>query len=371
MATTPLARGKSKCAVPATCSWLYARVGLVNQVDSFQRRHRVVGLPIAVVYKFFEDAGMHLVATLAYYALISSFPMALLMAAAVAGVIGVWPESRDYLAQSLLANVPLVRAQIAGSSGLLGGAAGVTLGALGSLYGGLGVANAFQHAMNQAWAVPRNRRPNPFLARLRSLVIVVLILASVIGSSVLAGLGPDPGAAPSTHAAPTWVWPAMIFSVNIVLMVTAFRYATAGGVTLRNVLPGAVIAGLFWPYFQVTSMSALKDADTSTARGVTVLILSLVALLHVGALVILGCAEFNAVLSRRLWPRALLTPFTDHVDLTEADKASYAAQARSQRFKAYQDIEVQFGPRPHRDPRHWRDSRARAHRGLLGRSRQH
>ncbi len=326
-------------------------MAFVDRIDAFQRRHTTLGLPIAVGYKFFEDAGMHLVATLAYYALISSFPMALLMAAVVAGVVSVWPDARAYLGNSLLANVPLVRGQLTSTSGVYGGALGVTVGALGSLYGGLGVANGFQHAMNQVWAVPRNGRPNPVMARVRSLGILLLILASVLGSSVIAGLGPAPGAASSPTGTPQWVWPAIIFTLNVVLMVVAFRHATGGGVTTRQILPGALVAGLMWPWFQVTAMSALSTADTSSAKGVATLILGLVALLHVGALVVVVCAELNTVLARRLWPRALLTPFTDDVDLTDADKASYAAQARSQRFKGYQDIAVTFGPRPPRPPR--------------------
>ena len=35
--------------------------------------------------------------------------------------------------------------------------------------------------------------------------------------------------------------------------------------------------------------------------------------------------EVNVVLERRLWPRSLRTPFTDHVDLTDADRRAYAA----------------------------------------------
>jgi Predicted membrane protein len=324
-------------------------VDLIDRMDATQRRHAVLGFPIAVGYKFFEDAGMHLVATLAYYALISCFPMALLMAALVAGIMAIWPDSRAYLANSLLANVPLVRSQIATTSGVYGGTLGVLVGALGSLYGGLGVANGFQHAMNQVWAVPRNGRPNPVMTRVRSLVILVLVLSSVVGSSVIAGVGPQPG--DTSSLSPHWIWPVLIFTLNVALMVIAFRYATGGGITTRQVLPGALIAGLLWPTFQVTAMSSLRDADTSTAKGVATLILGLVALLHLGALVVVLCAELNVVIARRLWPRALLTPFTDHVDLTDADQASYAAQARSQRFKAYQDIQVSFGPRPSRAPR--------------------
>ena len=60
--------------------------------------------------------------------------------------------------------------------------------------------------------------------------------------------------------------------------------------------------------------------------------------------------EVNVVLARRLWPRALLTPFTDHVDLTEADRRAYASYARAQRHKGFERVEVSFDERPHRKP---------------------
>jgi membrane protein len=48
-----------------------------------------------------------------------------------------------------------------------------------------------------------------------------------------------------------------------------------------------------------------------------------------------------------LWPRALLTPFTDDVDLTPADRRAYAGYARAERFKGFERIDVDFdGPSP-------------------------
>ena len=59
---------------------------------------------------------------------------------------------------------------------------------------------------------------------------------------------------------------------------------------------------------------------------------------------ILG-VEVNVVLARRLWPRALLTPFTDSVDLTEADRRAYAMYAQMQRHKGFETVVVRFDGR--------------------------
>jgi len=49
----------------------------------------------------------------------------------------------------------------------------------------------------------------------------------------------------------------------------------------------------------------------------------------------------------RLHPRALLTPFTDKVQLTSADRRAYTRQAKAQRGKGFQRVEVTFDE-PHR-----------------------
>ena len=71
-------------------------------------------------------------------------------------------------------------------------------------------------------------------------------------------------------------------------------------------------------------------------------VLGLVAFLHLAALLTLLCAEVNVVRARRLWPRSLMTPFTDNVQLTDADERSYEALATTQQTKGFEDIDVSF-----------------------------
>ncbi len=62
------------------------------------------------------------------------------------------------------------------------------------------------------------------------------------------------------------------------------------------------------------------------------------------------CAEYNAVRARQLWPRSLLTPFTDNVELTPADQRAYTSYARTERHKNFENIDVSFGKSPHTGP---------------------
>jgi hypothetical protein len=52
--------------------------------------------------------------------------------------------------------------------------------------------------------------------------------------------------------------------------------------------------------------------------------------------------ETNVVVAKRLYPRALLTPFTDAVQLTEADRRVYREYAQAQRHKGFERVHVDF-----------------------------
>ena len=146
---------------------------LVTRVDDFQRRHPVVGFPLGVLYKFFDDQGNYLAAILTYYAFVAIFPLMLLGTSILGFVLGAKPEWQEEILDSALAQFPIVGDQLGRPEGLRGSAAGVAFGALAALYGALGLAQSLQNAMHVAWSVPRNSRPNPFYARLKSLILLL------------------------------------------------------------------------------------------------------------------------------------------------------------------------------------------------------
>src|SRR5205823_293735 len=111
-----------------------------------------------------------------------------------------------------------------------------------------------------------------------------------------------------------------------------------------DVLSGAAIAAVAWQVLQTvgTYYVAHKLKGSQAIYGVFALVLGLIAWIYVESVVIVLCAEFNAVLRNRLWPRSLMTPFTDNVQLTPADRQAYRSYARSQRFKSFERITVDF-----------------------------
>jgi YihY family inner membrane protein len=325
-------------------SWCTAPVSLADRLDRLQRRHPVAGFPIAVVYKYVDDSGPYLAALITYYAFVSLFPLLLLMSTVLGTVLAGDPELQQRVIDSALSQLPVVGDQLGTPQELSGGLTAVLVGVLGSLYGGLGVAQAVQYAMNTAWAVPRNNRPNPFLARGRSLLLLGTAGLSVLATTALSAIGA--GNAGSFGSLVRVLVLLASVATNAVVFVFAFRLATPRHLTVRQVAPGALTAAVLWQLLQtfgVTYVGHVMDTASAT-NGVFALVLGLLAFLYLASVVVVLCVEVNVVRVDRLYPRALLTPFTDDVDLTAGDERSYTGLAKAQRSKGFQEVEVTFDP---------------------------
>lgn len=323
-------------------------MGMADRVDAAQQKHRVLGFPLAVLYKYVDDQGGYLAALIAYYAFLSLFPLLLLSSTILGWVLLGHPALRDQLMNSALSEFPVIGSQLGQPKQLSGGVAGVVIGVLGSVYGGLGVGQALQNAMNTAWAVPRNNRPNPLAVRGRSVLLLTTVGAALLGTTVLSAISGGSGA---FGAGVKVVVFALTMAVNAGAFILAFRIATPKELTVRQVAPGAVIAALGWQLLQsfgaVYIGHVVKSA--SATNGVFALVIGMLAFFYITATLVVLCVEINVVRVERLHPRALLTPFTDNVDLTKGDRATYAGQAKAQRSKGFENVDVTFDTPPHRE----------------------
>jgi uncharacterized BrkB/YihY/UPF0761 family membrane protein len=95
---------------------------LVDRFDAWQRRHRIVGIPIAIVYKFFDDQGGYLAAVITYYAFIAIFPLMLIGTSVLGFVLQGHPELQRQILDSALAQFPIVGDQLGRPEGIRGSA---------------------------------------------------------------------------------------------------------------------------------------------------------------------------------------------------------------------------------------------------------
>lgn len=87
-------------------------MSLVDRFDAFQRRHPVIGFPLGVIYKFFDDSGGYLAALITYYAFVSLFPLLLLLATVLSWVLSSRPDLQEEIIESALSQFPVVGDQL-------------------------------------------------------------------------------------------------------------------------------------------------------------------------------------------------------------------------------------------------------------------
>lgn len=322
-------------------------MSVVERLDRFQRAHPRAGLPIAVIYKFTDDQGSYLAALITYYGFLSLFPLLLLSSTTLNFVLAGDAGLQHRILNSALGQFPIVGNELADPHGVSGSGVGLAVGILGTLYGGLGVGQAVQNAMNVIWAVPRNRRPNPIKSRGRSLLLLVVVGLSALGTTVLSALGTS---AKSYGADIGLTFKILLIAascvVNAVVFMAAFRFATARHLSFRDVAHGAIAAAIAWQLLQWFGTSYVGHVvkHASVTNSVFALVLGLIAWIYVESVVVVLAVEYNAVRVQKLYPRSLLTPFTDDVELTAADEEAYTEQAKAQQAKGFQSIDVDFDP---------------------------
>ncbi len=324
-------------------------MGVVSAVDDFQRRRPVLGFPLAVIYKYFDDQGPYLASAMTYYAFIAIFPLMLLGTSILGLILRGEPQWQMSIIDSALAQFPIIGDELGRPEGMQGSFAGVAVGAIAALYGSMGLGQALQNTQHVAWSVPRNSRPNPVYARVKTLVLLVTAGFSLLTVSIVSTV------ASTTDMFTAALGPGLKVVLPLLTVVVVgsfltflFRYAATGHHSFRQAAPGGYALAVMWQVLQFGGAAYVNRVlvDTSSMTKTFGLVLGLIGFLWIGAVMAVMAMEINVVWARRLWPRALLTPFTDKVDLTDADRRAYASYARMQRHKGFEKVSVTWEPGP-------------------------
>jgi uncharacterized BrkB/YihY/UPF0761 family membrane protein len=315
---------------------------MIGWLDRLQRRNRAAGVAIGVVYKYLDDQGGYLSALITYYGFVSLFPLLLLLTTGLGVILAGRPDLQEQVLHSTLSQFPVIGGQLHQPAGLSGGTVAVVVGVVGALYGGLGVGQAVQNAMDSIWAVPRNKRPNPIRSRVRSLLLLLVLGSAALAATALSAAGQATGALGVVGKIGVTV---VAVGINALICLVAFRVTTARGLTYRQVLPGALAAAMIWQVLQWCGAGYIRHTvkTASATNSVFALVLGLLAFLFLISSTLVLCAEINVVLVEQLYPRALLTPFTDDAELTQADRKTYTKKAKAERVKGFQRVSVRFG----------------------------
>ena len=314
-----------------------AVLGAVRRADDVQRRKPFLAFPLAVLKKFGEDRAGQLAALIAYYGFFSLFPL-LLAFVTLSGMLFERSDMQDRLVDAALSQFPVIGDQLRRNvQSLPDKGVALAIGIAGALWAGLAGIKAAQNAMDHVWDVPMKRQPSFPIAVLRAVLMLLTLGVFVVLASFLGGI------AAGTEDAPIPVRLAGIAGtlvLNVSIFLVAYRVLTVEDVRWRDVVIGALFAGIAWTVLQALGGYVIGHRLESAKEtyGFFAVVIGLLTWIYLGAQVTLLGAEMNVVRARNLWPRAL-----DPDRLMEADERALRDHARVEERREEETVDVQFG----------------------------
>ena len=326
----------------------------MRAADRFQRRWRVLALPVAVWKKFADDQAGNLAALIAYYAFAALFPLLLLLATALDIALANNPALRHQLLQSALAQYPVIGPQINASLGHIPGTGlALAVGSVLLLLGTRGVANAMQNALCEIWGIARKDRPGGITRQLWAMALVATVSVGFLVTTFLAGLAS--GVGHFITDAGTYIATVIVSLIlNFGMFWLGFRLATMRHVRWRDLRTGAAIAAVCWQVLQMVGGYVVSHQlhRASQLYGTFGVVLGLLAWLFLQAEVTIYAAEADVVLTRRMWPRSLLKQPDDSEETTKPDKLLPGPRGAAESKQPVRGGRISGGgaPAPHGQP---------------------
>jgi YihY family inner membrane protein len=307
----------------------------LDKADDFQQKHKPLAIAVATFRKFSEDQSTGLASQIAFWAFFSIFPLFLVLVT----LLGFFLPSgtkKDVLG-NISQMLPLIDPSSVGSLG--GSWLALIVGLLTALWSGTGVVRTIQTAFNSVWEVPMKERPKLVEQVGRSVAVLVTLGLGLVVSTLVSGL--ITGTANGLHLGivAQLIGYVITIALDVGLFIAAYRILTDRDVSVRDVLPGAVLAGVvFWVLQQLSSFiisSRLQSAGSTYGTFATVIVI--LWWFYIQGIVSMLGAQLNVVLKEHLYPRGLVG-----VPDTEADKRAYDAYAKEKTFHDNQVVDSDF-----------------------------
>ncbi|MGI9053238.1 MAG: YihY/virulence factor BrkB family protein [Ilumatobacteraceae bacterium] len=284
----------------------------LERVDAFHQRHRWTAVPFAVNKRFGEHDGSRLAATVSYYSFFSVFPLLLVFVTILGLVLQDNDDLRRDLLDSALAQIPLIGTQLtAEQSPLEGNVLALVIGLATAIWAGMAAIGALQQGLDEISDVPVYGRPNFAMKRLRSVVFLAALAVGLVGSVTLANLATLFGTGVLGGA----LGLVGTFIVNTGLVLAMFTVLPAQRRPVRELLPGAVTAGVGLVLLQLLGSFVVRRfiAGANDTYGTFAAVIALLSWFHLVSRLLLLSAQVNEVRASNLWPRRLVgsSPMTE------------------------------------------------------------
>lgn len=312
---------------------------LTRRLDSYQRRHGLIGFPLAVSKKYGDDEAAHKAALLAYYGFLSLFPLLLVLATVVKLLLRGDGSLQRKILEGATNYIPVIGAQLTQNVHSMKGAGlALIVGVLLTLYGARGVADAFRTGVNHVWQVPYARRTGFPGSILKSLTIIIVGGIGFLAAPLISGYAVSFG-----HS---WVSRVLALALTLLIFFCLFIFLTRTALSeprpVRDLWVGALVAAIglvilqaIGTYLITHQLKHLKDLYSTFA-----IVLGLLYWMSLQAQLIFYALEIDAVRSLKLWPRAL-----DQSKLTDADNEAYRLYAKRNSWHKEDEIQLRRNPK--------------------------
>ncbi|HEX4279731.1 MAG TPA: YihY/virulence factor BrkB family protein [Solirubrobacteraceae bacterium] len=305
-------------------------MGIKEKVDRGQQRSTSAGVAVATFKKFSEDRSSNLAAMIAFWGIFSIFPLFLVLVTVLAWVLPA--ADKDSVLGHVAKMLPLLDPSTI--SGLTGSVLAFVVGLVTALWSGTGVVRTVQFAFDSVWEIPYHQRPGLVQQTLRSVWVLSTIGAGLVLTTLISGFVVS--SANGVHLGPLGTVGGYVLSaaLDVGIFLAAFRILTTRVESMRDVVPGALLAGL--AFFVLQQLSALiishylQKAQATYGHFAT--IITILWWFYLQAQITLLGAQLNVVLKERLYPRSLVdapqTPADHRVLEAYAGERTYHPRQR-------------------------------------------
>ncbi len=316
---------------------------LIRRVDRWQQRHVATAFSFAVIKKYGDDNAGQLAASMSHTAFVSLFPL-LLVLTTILGIVAAGNGAlRHQVIHAVTSQFPVIGREISRNPPQLRRSSyvGLIVGLLAALWGSSGLAQSGMFAMAQVWNLPGPDRPGYWQRLGRAGLFLLVLGGGVIVTTVLTSFGTWG----SSMVILTLLAELLAAAANIGMYVIGFRVLTPKVVPIRQLLPGAVLAGLGWTILEAAGTQLVKHyLHTDSVYGIFAIVLSLVAWIYLVVEITIYSAEVNVVLRRGLWPRSIVQP-----PLTPADRKALTLLPLAEQRRAGQQVAVSYADEKRND----------------------
>jgi membrane protein len=277
------------------------------RLERARARWAAVDVGVRTLKRYSEDDGGSYAAALTYYTFLSIFPLLVFAVAALGYITFGDTDLRRDILESGVEAVPLLSdiltAERLRAIEQARGRLALT-GVVVALYSGSGAVVALEHGLNKVFHVVQE--PNFIAKRLRSLRWLAVLGAAAIASLGLSAAAELAGAIFESLASfGSVAAPLMLHAggaaVGVAVFATAYKFLPAATLTWRDVLPGALAAGVAFEMLKLVGAAYLRAGNQGRAAtfGAFATAAGLLIASYLLSQIALLCAELNAVLAER------------------------------------------------------------------------